>query len=623
MTGPRSGRVGGGFTLVELLVAIGSLVFVAVGIAGVFASIGDTVARGRSVSALSAYAAVLERQLREDFASMSREGFLVIRHELADEGNPVPLFAGQPIGAFRERRIDEILFFTDRPSRSAREPLAPGFVPEGSAARVYIGHGQRRRVDVDPSSFYRRPDVGDENLTGDLLGDPAAGNPNRFARSWTLLRHETALVQPGGALADRPPLSGALLAASDDNRLQIALQPAAESVFRSVNRLDFSGCGTFFPSVSTIRETSASGAGTATSFDSPLFASGLVDVATTSLDEIRAQVSASPALTIVPGPPTEYAYLTPAELTDCGDYTGVPAVVGPVGVQQAWMLDALPAPSHDVFVTLGGSGPFAPGVEPGYATSTRAPDERARVRYEPAAPDLHTAFGQPSAVERAIRLADQQMLASSTLVPSCSEFIVEFSFGKTDEDGRLIWHGAEREIDVDRDGAFDPAIDERVLPYPQYYKDVRGTPADRAGSHFVPYRLRTPPTDSSAPGVGDNPREMTAEVPVGDPIAPGLAGDYADVGDRFASFPVLPEVVHGVEDARGDTLVSYFGYTLPFFDPDDPDNDGDGGDAAASDVMPWPWPELVRVTITLVDPADESIERTFQYVFPTPAEPVQ
>jgi len=294
---------------------------------------------------------------------------------------------------------------------------------------------------------------------------------------------------------------------------------------------------------------------------------------------------------------------------------------------------------------------LAPGVEPGYATSTRAPDERARVRYEPAAPDLHTAFGQPSAVERAIRLADQQMLASSTLVPSCSEFIVEFSFGKTDEDGRLIWHGAEREIDVDRDGAFDPAIDERVLPYPQYYKDVRGTPADRAGSHFVPYRLRTPPTDSSAPGVGDNPREMTAEVPGTSArllhslalvlahrlrhanarlftFGFGAESPEAPPGeregrDRFASFPVLPEVVHGVEDARGDTLVSYFGYTLPFFDPDDPDNDGDGGDAAASDVMPWPWPELVRVTITLVDPADESIERTFQYVFPTPAEPVQ
>jgi len=64
--------------------------------------------------------------------------------------------------------------------------------------------------------------------------------------------------------------------------------------------------------------------------------------------------------------------------------------------------------------------------------------------------------------------------------------------------------------------------------------------------------------------------------------------------------------------------VSYFGYTLPFFDPDDPDGDANLADAAAEETLEWPWPELVRVTVTLTDPGDETIERTFQYVFPTP-----
>ncbi|NRA58903.1 MAG: hypothetical protein HRU13_12385, partial [Phycisphaerales bacterium] len=89
-----------------MLVAIGAVAFVAVGIASIFASVGDTVSQGRSVSAITQYAAVLERQMREDFANMTRDGYLIIRHEDANEGNPVPLFPGQ-INA-RERRIDEI-----------------------------------------------------------------------------------------------------------------------------------------------------------------------------------------------------------------------------------------------------------------------------------------------------------------------------------------------------------------------------------------------------------------------------------------------------------------------------------------------------------------------------------
>lgn len=623
-----SGRASG-FTLVEMLVAVGAVAFVAVGIASIFASVGDTVSRGRSVSALTQYAAVLERQMREDFAAMTRDGFMIIRHEEADGGANVPLYPDQPIGQWRERRVDEIVFFVNKPSQSAREPLAPGFVPEGSSARIYYGIGQRMN-EADPR--FASPDVVDTNRTGDFLGVARAGNPNRFAQDWTLLRHETALVSPGGGLADAPSLPYPP-AVWRDNRLQIGLQPAAESIFRSINELDTRSCSTamplFFPSVQTVRDSA--GATSASPDFSPLFESGLVDVATTNLAEIRGIVTSSAGFQ--DGSPLDpytltppYVYISPTRLIDCADYTGPGPVVGPVGLQQAWMLDALPAPSHPVEIDF--TGTFAVGAEIGsgaYRFVTVPLTERARMRYEPAPPDMHSPLADSvsSPVRGAIRLADQYALAASAFVPRTTEFIVEWSFGKLDDDGRLIWHGAERTFDADRDGTDD----QFVLPYPRYGEEVRGTPADLAGSYFMPYRLAQPAM-AGDPGVGNRPREFTGLPRLGTTWFNQLQGDFADAGDEYGSYPVLPEVVHGVTGsslggAGNVPLVSYFGYTLPFFNPDDPDRDGDVADAAAQDTLDWPWPELVRVTVTLADPGDETIERTFQFVFPTPGNPVR
>lgn len=620
-----SGRAGG-FTLVEMLVAVGAVAFVAVGIASIFASVGDTVSRGRSVSALTQYAAVLERQMREDFAAITRDGFMIIRHEEADGGASVPLYPDQPIGQWRERRVDEIVFFVNKPSQSAREPLAPGFVPEGSSARIYYGIGQRMN-EADPR--FARPDVVDTNRTGDFLGVARAGNPNRFAQDWTLLRHETALVSPGGGLTDAPNLPYPP-AVWRDNRLQIGLQPAAESIFRSINELNVTSCTGIFPSVATVRDRS--GASSASPDQSPLFESGLVDVATTNLAEIRGIVTSSAGFRDSdPDPYTltpPYTFISPTQLTNCADYFGPGPVVGPVGMQQAWMLDALPAPSHPIEIDF--TGAFAVGAEVGSAAYrfVNVPvTERARMRYEPAPPDIHPAYvlqSNPATATRgAIRLADQYALAASAFVPRTTEFIVEWSFGKLDDDGRLIWHGAERTFDADRDGTDD----QFVFPYPRYGEEVRGTRADLAGSFFVPYRLAQPAM-AGDPGVGNRPREFTGLPRLGTTWFNQLQGNFADAGDEYGSYPVLPEVVHGVTGsslggAGNVPLVSYFGYTLPFFNPDDPDRDGDEADAAAQDTLEWPWPELVRVTVTLADPGDETIERTFQFVFPTPGNPVR
>lgn len=630
-SGRAIGRAGG-FTLIEMLVAVGAVAFVAVGIASIFASVGDTVSRGRSVSAITQYAAVLERQMRADFGAMTRDGYLIIRHEEADAGNDVPLYPDQPVGDWRPRRVDELMFFVDTPSASAREPLAPGYNAEGASARIYYGIGQRMQPN-GLNSAYAQPDVTTPNrppvtAEGHFLGASTTGNPNRFANSWTLLRHATTLVSIGGGRADTPAsLPAPYPSVSPDNRLQVGLQPAAESIFRSVNALSYTGCPLVFPVASTIRNI----AGITAPNTSPIFESGLVDVATTNLEEIRGIVQSSAGLA-VGGPPTspQYSYFSPLQLVNCADYVGPSFVVGPVGVQQSWMLDGMPAPSHPVRLDYN-TNLLDPGVEPSYRSVNLADADIARMRYEPAPPDLHTPLADSvtNPTRGAIRLADQSALASSAFIPRVSEFIVEWSFGKLDDEGLMIWHGAEREIDdVDGiPGTFDPSIDVRVMPYPQYYKDVRGTAADLAGSFFVPYRLRQP-AQAGAMGVGATAREFTDIPRLGTQFASALGGDFADAGDEFASFPVLPEVVHGVRvSGLGGSgslpTVSYFGYTLPFFDPENPDGSTVTPgivepDAAAEETLEWPWPELVRVTVTLADPGDETIERTFQYVFPTP-----
>lgn len=625
-----SGKAGG-FTLVEMLVAVGAVAFIAVGIASIFASVGDTVSRGRSVSAITQYAAVLERQMRDDFEAMTRDGYLIIRHELANDGDPVPLFADQPVGQWRERRVDELMFFVNKSSRSARESLAPGVVAEGSSARIYYGMGQRLSDDIDTTSQYARPDITDRNRTPGLeerLGFEPSTNPNRFAGEWTLLRQETTLSTPGGSLSDDPGL-GVAQDVWRDNRLQVGLQPAAESIFRSVNLLVVSPCPIRFPSVETFRRDQL-GTATADADESPLFESGIVDIATTNLEEIRGIVQASAGLLHIdsatqPFNPTQppYGYLAPVNLTDCNFYIGPNRVVGPVGVQQAWMLDGMPAQSHPFQLDFDQTDAVLPGQEPSYRLVRVPEEEIARIRYEPEPPDIYTPLSS-TGPRSAIRLADQYALAASGFIPRVSEFIVEWSFGKTDESGRLIWHGAERGIDSDGDGTNDRF----VFPYPQYTEEVRDTAPALAGGFFVPYRLAQPPTDPSAEGVGDEPLRFDRLPQLADAPETFVVGDFAEVGSGFSSFPVYPEVIHGVRatgltPANPASVVSYFGYTLPNFDPEDPDGNAATADGAAQQLLDWPWPELVRVTVTLTDPGDESIERTFQYVFPTPGNPAR
>ena len=545
-------RMVGGFTLIEILVAVGIVALVAVGIAQIFGAVGETVTRGRQIARFNQLSAQIERQMREDFAAMTRDGFLVIRQQFADRNtngsidtDPLsPGFDGIEVteeeAEPRPRRIDEILFFRRGDFVSAREPIHPDLIARSNEAMIYYGHGRRAYDDGRVSNEYSRPRVGDPsgfltNVRFALGRDDTTStlpNPNRFASDWTLLRKVTLLVDPSNgsaassaavsSIADSSPIftENELL----DNPLQVAGQPAAFLPFRTAAAnfpFDPSGFESVRGGVSERGE--------------PI--TGLVDIATTSLDELRGivlDIDATVDGSVAGGQPLEDEFdLLPASNDrefDAAD----------LGFMRWWMLNALPADS------LNGE----------------------RIRYEPEAPDYFGVLTDDSfgtdALAREVARADQLALSSANFVPRCTEFIVEWSFGQT-SDGQIIWYGSGRDTRTPRDD-----IPDELRHY------------NIAGSDFAAVQYE--PFDGRAQT--DLPATVETYVPT---VA----------------------LIYGADPDPTGPATATFGFVDPTFNS-----------ATADDlVMPWPWPELIRVTVTIADEIDPTIEQTFQFVLEAPGTP--
>lgn len=440
----RSNRPLAAFTLMEVMIAVGALAVLGVAIAAVFQVTGKTVTGGRRISAMNAYANLIEQQMRDDFASLSREGFLVIRHQYpqlnaAGEAEDVPLHTDDL--SPRPRRSDEIVFFIKGQFTSAREPLHPQLIPSADAARVYYGHGEGA-LPTSGNSYWR-PEVHDRHIgAGKRLGVNIPGNPNRYAADWTLLRHTTALIPRGDHLTSRGPRNTYPLLQNTplftnangdprliDSTIQVGAQPAAFSIFRHLNYMFPTGA------INTVR-----GAITG----SPQFTSGLVDIAACSLHEIRAIVCTADDYPVNANANFYDQFRRPGGPAGTFQYSFQRQGVAPGGVErvektQAWMEDAFPS-------------------ELSWAYSANV---QRRVRYETVPPNLVGSLSGTwpgGDVEAAYRRADQAMLASWGFLPHCTEFIVEWSSGQTfppdtnppqahyvaGREGELIWHGLNR-----------------------------------------------------------------------------------------------------------------------------------------------------------------------------------
>ncbi|MFG0328184.1 MAG: type II secretion system protein J [Phycisphaerales bacterium JB037] len=586
---PLRRRARSAFTLLELIIAIAAGVLIALGLASLFASAGDTVATGRRVSEFNRYASLIERQLREDLEAASREGFLLIRHAVANEGTDnglvpvkVALTADDPAPRFR--RIDELVFFRKGRFASARGALAPGFTADGNAARVYYGHGSRVDLDsplINNAQFeaLRVPefDLGIVSASADpqdfmgLLGEPDL--PNEFASDWTLLRHITVLSRPSAAdqrypigpwYGLRPDRIGPDRIKMGDMDRQIGLQPAMPSIFRHINF----ALRTTDPNAPDILRD-----GAFSNYQREpwmLNASGLIDVATTDLSEIRAYVTSMHQDSLSPAVPT--TLVAPQDFADIADVEDLPP--------QSWMplLNLGNTDSLDYLYNMHAWMRQAlPGDSNGDDDMVNDRLWNIRMRAEPAPPGIDKVLedaqddgrNRGEQFETTDRLNDQLILTASNFAPRCTEFIVEWSFGQLDAQGEVIWYGSTQLNDLDNDGIGDEVAISRY--------GASGQPL------LIDRRTGRPVVAGQAP---TNPHVVDARL---------IHGQVNPAPSSTNDFPVLH---------------SYFGYI-------DPTYPGSAPAPTGSDLpqLPWAWPELIRVTISLADPNDPEFEQTFQFVF--------
>ncbi len=608
-------RTLGGFTLIEMLVAVIAVSLLTVGIVQVFRATTRTVAAGRKLSNILTYANILERQLREDVNRMSRQGVLVIRHANTDRPIQVYRADGQP----RPRRVDELVFFAEGRFTSVRDPVNPSVQAEAAAARIYYGHGLRQ----EPDTFFTPPSLTDNNSTARPFGDGV----NTFASDWILARHVTLMVPPrtsDGLIQDPTNPTSPLQAPQADERdsvIQIGQQPAAPHVFLGVS------AATTTTGINSLRSNELGG-------QQPNFASGLIDIASCDLADVRT-FTLSPLDARIPNRSDAPLRGTPVAQTG-GDATA--AAQGIQRVHQK-LLDLLPAPSF--------AGP--------------------RIRVEPAPPNP-LGIGFPSQITDAQR-TDQRVLASHAFIPHCTEMIIEWSFGESvsassnstassaiagtpSEYGQLRWYGMPRLVTSSSGspGVVQPYIADwsseiRTALFFNTIKPVLSPGNPPAGARSLTARYFPDPNmfEANAGQIDQSfslfglvdptwpPAAMSNNVPApsNTPTAPVQQRITPDAL-RFWDFVDLSAAN---TDAQRDGAEYVFA-TAPDTSVDDPfavlardvnrngayePNLGERLNYPAS--LPWKWPRLLRITVTLADPIDPSFERTFQFILDLPPDP--
>jgi prepilin-type N-terminal cleavage/methylation domain-containing protein len=551
-----------GFTLTEMLVAVGAMALLALGVAQVFSLTTRTVAAGRRLSNLNAVASATERQMRADFASLTSRGPLVIRNQMLNNGAAIDAYPADPQP--RPRRGDEIIFAASGQFTSLQQPVtAQGTPVTAPEAFVYYGHGARQDpLGAGNSGFSTPVNIADTNASAPPLGvntGPGGSKVNQYAAEWTLVRR-AFVMSPPSTMTQRiiPPGQGFTAAFTFDTATEIAGVPAVPSP----NRSDANNWNSYSLSTPSLRGAVI-----------PTLSSGVVDIIAMDLRAVAAQLADVNTLTFTSfGDPFAMAATSnqmPVGLNASGGAS--------MQAQQAWMRGLLPADS----------------------------DAGRRIRVETTVPDfLNFNGGAATPVQK----ADQLMLTSGAFLPRCSEFIVEYSFGAAHSNtigppadiGAVYWHGLERVTGI------NPAVNDygkRVVRYRDWVTANNGTPLAQA------VRRRDP---SSLPSSDRAVARVVYLQP--DLIDPEFINPWGS-GAAWNSSPTTVYAMFGLNDplyAPKTTLLAK-------------DVNGNGQyDWADGDVLqepeslPWARPTMIRITFTLCDPTDPSIEQTFQFVFDLP-----
>lgn len=627
------------FTLLEMLVAVGAVGLIAVGLARLFSSTGDTVRIGRRISLLNDAAAVIQRQLERDLRGITRDGAMVICNRKAAGGSAVALGADDTRLA-RERRVDSLVFFSTGRFTSARQPLHPSRTAVANAARVYWGHGARREAAQANLLYLDDAPTGVAATTWPSeLGAP--NTANQYAGGWVLLRNAVLLAtpQPAGSSAPAPPYSQAQW---DDSPLQIGLQPAAASVFNTDMGVGGSGgaggyAGAAGPNagnpVTVAKPAANARLGDSAPVSWPNLSSGIVDIAAIDLDTVRTRLMGAAVIRPSNGSflapysqqgGTNYLPVLPYDSSanaagDSGVFTSRQERTRPRAVvhDPARLLTTSQNTSYAVKRLMAGLMPGHDGVFFGSDTSLESTNVNAltafptgrdlRMPCDAAPPDFTGArSGSPHPATQPFLNDDQLMLTASNIAVGCTEFIVEWSFGEVFEvdpnnptdprAGNLVWHGLERRVDFDDDGTATAAgsAGAELAAFPYTGQDTWNA----SGPFAAPLYGKHPHTVFS-----DARRTAGLSAVFSSPVPPGLIHWPANTGLTAGGGGTLADgPLYSFFAPRGVEFGPY-NVVLP---------DGTKEDF----TLPWPWPRLIRVTFSLTDPSDPTTEQTYQFVFP-------
>lgn len=220
-------RARGGFTLVELLIAVVVLLVVILAVGRIFSTAGQVTAYGQATADLLQEARAIENQMRRDFAQLSKEGFLAIQCiEVRNDVNFAE--SGQLLDPAKDPkfvfRADRLILFVDGFAATSgyvdSQELQPGSVagnnPHSAISRVYYGHGVQfpvARPLSDPCCYgdgqalapWAFSDPFNENTLVEMqawpgggFGTPIVGTQPPPAE-WLLLRQPVLLADDGGS----------------------------------------------------------------------------------------------------------------------------------------------------------------------------------------------------------------------------------------------------------------------------------------------------------------------------------------------------------------------------------------------------------------------------------------
>ena len=219
----------GGFTLVELMVAVGLLLVVIVAVSRIFSTASKVASLGEAVNDILQETGAIERQIRTDISRIDYDGVLVIQCvAIRNDANLLSSSSAPLIDPSRPAnatiRCDQLVFFSKGTQTSARfagnQDLGPfNGLARSNVSRILYGHGVQLPDLIpqgatssrpDPIAFSDRPLLPwsfDTVASGSLEykywwggGGGVTNGTQPEARDWTLARQAILLADDGGDL---------------------------------------------------------------------------------------------------------------------------------------------------------------------------------------------------------------------------------------------------------------------------------------------------------------------------------------------------------------------------------------------------------------------------------------